>query len=127
MRGSSSSFASWSLTVTATLALYSSLSAVQPVAAMAKDKFPLIWLCVGLTAAGIIIAFYIAYRRPDEEVPIPNHPMGGEDLNTESMVEDEILADEIPIMKEGMESMDGGNEEYYDNGHRSGQSSPYRE
>ncbi|CCW71597.1 unnamed protein product [Phytomonas sp. Hart1] len=31
-----------------------------------KDEFPLVWVCLGITVVGIIIALYVAYRRPDE-------------------------------------------------------------
>ncbi|CCW65869.1 unnamed protein product [Phytomonas sp. EM1] len=31
-----------------------------------KDEFPLVWICLGITVVGIIIALYVAYRRPDE-------------------------------------------------------------
>ncbi|EPY27013.1 hypothetical protein STCU_05965 [Strigomonas culicis] len=31
-----------------------------------KEDFPLVWLCLGITIAGVIVALYVAYRRPDE-------------------------------------------------------------
>lgn len=41
------------------------------VAASSKENFPLTWVCLGITVGGVILAFYIASRRPEEEVPIP--------------------------------------------------------
>eukprot|EP00796_Vickermania_ingenoplastis_P003631 gene3631-2566_t len=34
--------------------------------ASAEKEFPLVWICLGLTAVGILIALYVAYRRPME-------------------------------------------------------------
>ncbi|KAH9599660.1 hypothetical protein LSM04_009326 [Trypanosoma melophagium] len=32
-----------------------------------SDKeFPLVWVCLGITVVGVMIALYVAYRRPDE-------------------------------------------------------------
>lgn len=41
-------------------------------AAAAKDDFPLVWLCLGLTLVGIAVAFFITRFRPmddDDELP----------------------------------------------------------
>lgn len=29
-------------------------------------EFPLVWVCLGITLAGIAVSLYVAYRRPDE-------------------------------------------------------------
>lgn len=50
----------------ATLALIVAVLSANVASASSKDKFPLVWLCLGLTVVGIIIALYVAYRRPDE-------------------------------------------------------------
>ncbi|CAD2213929.1 hypothetical protein AGDE_00129 [Angomonas deanei] len=44
------------------LAVFAALSGVQA----SKEDFPLVWVCLGITVAGVIIALYVAYRRPDE-------------------------------------------------------------
>lgn len=31
-----------------------------------KEEFPLVWVCLGITIVGVIVALYVAYRRPDE-------------------------------------------------------------
>ncbi|KAG5471987.1 hypothetical protein CUR178_02652 [Leishmania enriettii] len=35
-------------------------------AAKSKEEFPLVWVCLGITVVGVIVALYIAYKRPDE-------------------------------------------------------------
>ncbi|KAK7201927.1 hypothetical protein NESM_000260300 [Novymonas esmeraldas] len=32
----------------------------------AKEEFPLVWVCLGITVAGVIVALFVAYKRPDE-------------------------------------------------------------
>ncbi|KAG5471977.1 hypothetical protein CUR178_02642 [Leishmania enriettii] len=35
-------------------------------AAKSKEEFPLVWVCLGITVVGVIVALYLAYKRPDE-------------------------------------------------------------
>lgn len=56
------------------LALFASGSAAssdtETTAAASKKEFPLVWVCLGITIVGVIVAMYVAYRRPDElELP----------------------------------------------------------
>lgn len=61
-------------------------SSIPVVAASSKEDFPLTWVCLGITVGGIILAFYIAARRPEEEVPVPQKGIQVES-NTESSAE----------------------------------------
>lgn len=31
-----------------------------------KDEFPLVWVCLGITVVGVLVAMYVAYKRPEE-------------------------------------------------------------
>ncbi|CAJ1032740.1 hypothetical protein Q4I30_006263 [Leishmania utingensis] len=35
-------------------------------AAKSKEEFPLVWVCLGITVVGVIVALFVAYKRPDE-------------------------------------------------------------
>ncbi|KAL7701248.1 hypothetical protein N2W54_005631 [Lotmaria passim] len=42
------------------------LAACLSVASADKSEFPLVWVCLGITVAGVIVALFVAYKRPAE-------------------------------------------------------------
>lgn len=46
---------------------------------MTKNNFPLVWLCLGLTLIGVMLAFFVAYRRPEMEVLVPGSEIAMDD------------------------------------------------
>lgn len=40
---------------------------------LVSAEFPLVWICLGLTMVGILIALYVAYRRPMEPYSPDTH------------------------------------------------------
>lgn len=65
------------------------------VRAMSKDDFPLVWVCLGITLVGVILAFFVAYRRPELEVPVPSREieMNGSTESSSESYEDKGLTE----------------------------------
>ncbi|GET91089.1 hypothetical protein, conserved [Leishmania tarentolae] len=48
------------------LAMVAMAACLSVAAAKSKEEFPLVWVCLGITVVGVIVALYVAYKRPDE-------------------------------------------------------------
>ncbi|KPA78958.1 hypothetical protein ABB37_06023 [Leptomonas pyrrhocoris] len=42
------------------------LAACLSLVSASKEEFPLVWVCLGITVAGVIVALFVAYKRPAE-------------------------------------------------------------
>ncbi|KAK7201911.1 hypothetical protein NESM_000258700 [Novymonas esmeraldas] len=52
--------------MSATQLLVVAVAACLSLVSASKDEFPLVWICLGLTVAGAIVALLIAYMGPEE-------------------------------------------------------------
>lgn len=58
----------WTQALIASAAFFGAVMAQNETTTTTSDEkeFPLVWICLGITVVGVIIALYVAYRRPDE-------------------------------------------------------------